>query len=164
MKGLYSTFTSAPITHQSSWNSQTNSHRTGFKSRTKQAETQRFPFMPLYLKSVQNSKRWTSSKIKKIQHSELQGSVVGFWCDGMQPSRRLLLCDWLIRNHHPIREEHMAWRLQACKQSKASVRKSCYVSLERGPWSSQCWSFRYYLRSSASSFGRISSWNNYSNR
>ena len=58
--------------------------------------------------------------------------------------------DWLIRKYHPIREEETAWQLQA------GTPKITHASMKlRMP------DFRYFFRSSASSFGRNSSWNNY---
>ena len=69
------------------------------------------------------------------------------------PLISLSVSDWLIRKHHPIREEQTAWQLQA------GTPKITHASLKlRMP------DFRLFLRSSASSFGRNSSWNNYAKR
>ena len=66
------------------------------------------------------------------------------------PLISLSVSDWLIRKHHPIREEQTVWQLQA------GTPKITHASLKL--WMPD---FRYFLRSSASSFGRNSSWNNY---
>ena len=87
------------IAPSSSRCSQTNAHRAGFKSRTRQAETQRFPIIPLHLKSVQNSKRKTSNNIEK---SSIRSSTDSY------ASRHLLLSDWMIVSCQPIREQQTA--------------------------------------------------------
>ena len=104
LKGLFDVHLSVPIERQgwkarfriapsSSRFSPTNAHRAGFKSRTRQAETQRFPIIPLHLKSVQNSKRKTSNNIEK---SSIRSSKDSY------ASRRLLLSDWMIVSCQPI--------------------------------------------------------------
>ena len=77
--------------------SPTNSHYTGFKSGTRQAENQRFPLIPLYHHYIR------SNNIEKSSiRSYKDAYAAGFSCAGLQPSRCLLLSDWMIVSHHHL--------------------------------------------------------------
>ena len=77
--------------------SPTNSHYTGFKSGTRQAENQRFPLIPLYHHYIR------SNNIEKSSiRSYKDAYAAGFSCAGLEPSRCLLLSDWMIVSHHHL--------------------------------------------------------------